>query len=1115
MATAQGLTHAANASGAVLRTRLVPPRLPPGCLLRPHLVGRVQRGIGGRLVALVAGAGYGKTTLLVQALESLPLPRVWLSCDARIRTPEMLIAHVAAGLAEAFPGVGAGLDLAGPPEAQVAGLANELVATVPDDFVLAFDDAHALEEAPAAAALDLLVSDLPPNVHITVTSRHELGVPTSRVAAGGVTLIGEDALAFSFDEAAELLGDGPEGLGEAAIGELHQRTEGWVAGLLLATRSAGEPQALARVAHAGPHFDYLAEEVLRELPEDLQRFLVDLSALERFTPELAAVVSGRADARELIDALVAAHMFVVPAGDDWFRFHHLFGAFLRRRLAARPHEGLCALHLRAAGGWQDLGFHQEAVRHCLEAGAGEAAADALEPVAEAMVPTPERATLALWLERIPEEVWRERPRILLAHGFIRYLEGDFEEGFRAWLEGVEGLEAAGREAHAAAALQRCLQAMLTAGVAPLERIAAGEPHLPRLTAAGPAAAPVQMMLAVDHASACDAEGCERLIAAALAACGPLERALLAPFAEVVRGFYVDFPRGRIAEAARRVEDGLARLAPLESLESSFLQAFGRGFRAVMLNDLGRYRAALAESEAVLDLGARLGIRTAPLPVSLWWRLTALCGLEDWRGVAALEPEALRAIALGTGTNLAFRLGAALARAAAARGETEAALARVATARREVREYGTSFEVPTVLCELALAARAAGRPDLAADLAEEARELAAALGFDWHRARAALLAADAHGPGGAGDARLAEALRLTAEQDLLPLWTARERPRAAALLARALGVGLPEAPVAARLAAACGREVLHGCALLLAGAPAARAALADAADEDTDIDPETLRALAADPDPAVAAAAARVRTLLQRRARPPIRIETFGGLRLYRSGARVPESAFGRAKARALLGALVCAGARGVHRDRLIDQLWHDLPPERGARALDTTLHELRRTLEPAMSPRSGGSFLAREGEIFRLVLGEKDSWDAGEFLELAGAPARPGDEEALERMLRAERLWTGDFLADFPYEPWAEGARAELEAERLALLERLAGALAAAGRPAAAIERYRRLVATDPEREGWHRALMRAYVQAGERPLALRQYHACRATLRQRLGIEPSPETRDLYVSLL
>ena len=71
----------------VLRTRLLPPRLPPNAVARAALVERVHRGFGGRVLALVAGAGYGKTTLLVQALETSPTPWVWLSCDARLRSP--------------------------------------------------------------------------------------------------------------------------------------------------------------------------------------------------------------------------------------------------------------------------------------------------------------------------------------------------------------------------------------------------------------------------------------------------------------------------------------------------------------------------------------------------------------------------------------------------------------------------------------------------------------------------------------------------------------------------------------------------------------------------------------------------------------------------------------------------------------------------------------------------------------------------------------------------------------------------------------------------------------------------------------------------------------------
>src|SRR5262245_8513561 len=243
----------------ILRTRLLPPRLPPGAVARPELVARVHAGLQGRLTTLVAGPGYGKTTLLVQALEGSPTPSVWLSCDPRLRSPDMLVAHVAAGVAEAFPGVASALPPGGAPEHQIAALANELLETIPDDFVLALDDVHALGDGPVLEALGLLAADLPPNVHFAMTSRRDLAIPASKVTAAGASVVGEDLLAFSFEEAAELLEDAPGGLDEAQIGELHQRTEGWVAGLLLATRSAAGAGLPQQAATAGPHFDYLAD----------------------------------------------------------------------------------------------------------------------------------------------------------------------------------------------------------------------------------------------------------------------------------------------------------------------------------------------------------------------------------------------------------------------------------------------------------------------------------------------------------------------------------------------------------------------------------------------------------------------------------------------------------------------------------------------------------------------------------------------------------------------------------------------------------------------------------------------------------------------------------------
>src|SRR4030088_2754852 len=129
----------------LLRTRLLPPRLPVGCVPRPGLVDRVLTALKGRVVTVVAGAGYGKSTLLAQAMAAGIGPWVWLSCDERIGSAPAFPAPPAAGVAERFPGGGAGLELEGTVEEQVVELCNELAATVVDDFVLALDDVHTLE----------------------------------------------------------------------------------------------------------------------------------------------------------------------------------------------------------------------------------------------------------------------------------------------------------------------------------------------------------------------------------------------------------------------------------------------------------------------------------------------------------------------------------------------------------------------------------------------------------------------------------------------------------------------------------------------------------------------------------------------------------------------------------------------------------------------------------------------------------------------------------------------------------------------------------------------------------------------------------------------------------
>ena len=399
-----------NRRTGVLHTRLLAPRPPSDALERPELVEQIEAGLQGRLVAVSASAGYGKTTLLAQTIVQSSLPWVWLSCDERISGARPFLAHLAVALAQRFPGVAAQLTFEGSVEETVAELCNEVVATIADDFVLAVNDVHALGSGSAAAALGLLVEDLPPNAHMALASRTVLPFSLTRLWSAGVMEIGEGALALSEQESAELLDLARVVVEPELAAELHRRTEGWVAGLLLAGRTGGGPVD-PRWSGAGPQFDYLAEEVFGRLPADMQDFLLDTAPLERFSARLADAMTGRRNGDELIDQLRAQHLFTIPvnAEGEWYRYHHLFHAFLRRRVARRGPEALADLHRRAGRGWMSAGDRTEAVRHFLEADDFGRAVEALEPIAERMVQSPEAETVAGWLDAIPRISGRAGP----------------------------------------------------------------------------------------------------------------------------------------------------------------------------------------------------------------------------------------------------------------------------------------------------------------------------------------------------------------------------------------------------------------------------------------------------------------------------------------------------------------------------------------------------------------------------------------------------------------------------------------------------------------------------------------------------------------------------------
>jgi DNA-binding SARP family transcriptional activator len=259
--------------------------------------------------------------------------------------------------------------------------------------------------------------------------------------------------------------------------------------------------------------------------------------------------------------------------------------------------------------------------------------------------------------------------------------------------------------------------------------------------------------------------------------------------------------------------------------------------------------------------------------------------------------------------------------------------------------------------------------------------------------------------------------------------------------------------------------------------------------------------------AIAPARSRARSRGRQVPAAAVKLRCLGSLRVLLGDDELPDPALRRPRERTLLAVLICA--RGpVHREELIELLWPDLAPSAALAALHSSVYRLRKALRPCERDVAIGG----DGETYRLVLARASCCDAFDLIARAPGAIARHDRRELDALAA---IGDGPLLPEWTYAEWARSLRIEVEETQREILEAIAHERAAAGDTSGAIGHYRRLLALEPEREGWHRELMRLYAAAGERALALRQYEALAQRLRTELGIEPCLETRELHRTLL
>jgi LuxR family transcriptional regulator, maltose regulon positive regulatory protein len=344
-------------------SRRRPPRQRVFAVERRRLLRLLATEAEAPIVVVSAAAGYGKSILAAQWSGQCGRPCALLTLDSSDNDPIVLVNYLVQAVERLAPiarDLHAEVASAAPrvDEVVLPALARELTRLSPVELVL--DNVQAISEPSSLAVLAFLIEHMPSGSQLVLLSRGELDLPlASRRVAGELLEIRADRLAFDVDEIRALAVRRGTVMSESSLKVVHERTEGWAAGVELALRAMSDAPPGAGVAVAlGTQrevADYLLETVFERQSEQHRAFLLATSVLRRMSAPMCDAVLGTNGSVNMLRELERSiDSFVIPLDDHrgWYRYHRQFGEVLRSELDRR-HPGLAAVYVTRAAEWHE------------------------------------------------------------------------------------------------------------------------------------------------------------------------------------------------------------------------------------------------------------------------------------------------------------------------------------------------------------------------------------------------------------------------------------------------------------------------------------------------------------------------------------------------------------------------------------------------------------------------------------------------------------------------------------------------------------------------------------------------------------------------------------------
>ncbi len=261
---------------------------------------------------------------------------------------------------------------------------------------------------------------------------------------------------------------------------------------------------------------------------------------------------------------------------------------------------------------------------------------------------------------------------------------------------------------------------------------------------------------------------------------------------------------------------------------------------------------------------------------------------------------------------------------------------------------------------------------------------------------------------------------------------------------------------------------------------------------------------------------QIATLKAQREKAAIQVQTLGSFQVWREGILGSPKEWGRDKTLQLFQFLVTSRhRRGLHKEQIIDRLWGEMDGKAGDQQFKVAMHGVNKVLEPGRKSRTDARFIVRQGLTYQLELSEIwiDADALEQFIAIGNSALNDDPKMARQAYAEALALQHGIYLPSRLYEDWSSGERERLQVLSLGAFITL-GELLIEENPMESIRLAQQALLIDRTWEDAYRLEMQAYLQKGNRPMAIKSYQQCEKVLAGEFGIEPLPETRRLLQTI-